>query len=87
MSPGNPWDLKICRQKSEETFRDYIWCFSWQCKDLSNLADTDVISAFISGTMSETLVHKLGHKSPRTMKEVLEIVTNNALGEDSHSDL
>jgi len=27
-SPGNPWDLKNCQQKSGETLREYIRCFS-----------------------------------------------------------
>ena len=26
--PGNPWDLKNCRQKASETLRGYIRCFS-----------------------------------------------------------
>jgi hypothetical protein len=45
---------------------------------LSNLADIDVIISFISGTMSETLVHKLGCKSPHTTKKLLDITTNHA---------
>ena len=49
---------------------------------MSNLADTVVISAFILGTTSETLVHNLGHKRPHTTKELLDISTNHASGED-----
>jgi hypothetical protein len=40
-----------------------------------------VIIAFISGTTNETLVHKLGRKSPQTMKELLDIATNHTLEE------
>ena len=60
--PGNPWDLKNCRQKSKETLRGYIWRFSWQCNELPNIADVDVIGAFLSRTTYESLVHKLGRK-------------------------
>jgi hypothetical protein len=62
---------------------DYIWRFSRQCNDLANLADVDIIiiGEFISGTTSETLVHKLGHKSPRTTKELLDIATTHVPGE------
>jgi hypothetical protein len=49
---------------------------------LLNIADADVISAFLSGTTNETLVHKLGQKSLRTTKELLDIVISHASGED-----
>ena len=41
--PGNPWDLKNCRQKSGETLRKYIRRFSRQCNELPDVADADVI--------------------------------------------
>ena len=62
--PGNPWDLKNCRQKSEETLRGYIRRFSRQCNKLPDVADADVIGAFLSRTTYESLVHKLGCKGP-----------------------
>lgn len=79
--PGNSWDLKDYRQKSNEALRDYIKHFSRQCNQLTNLKDTDIIDAFISGTTDETLVHKLGQKNPRTAKEFFDIATNHASGE------
>ena len=48
-----------------------------------DVADADVIGAILSGTTYESLVHKLGHKIPRTTKELLEIVTSHALGEEA----
>ena len=62
--PGNPWGLKNCRQKAEETLHGYIWRFSRQCNKLPNVADADVIGPFLSGITYESLVHKLGHKGP-----------------------
>jgi hypothetical protein len=50
---------------------------------LPNIADADVINAFLSGTTNETLVHNLGQKSPRTTKELLDIATSHASGEDA----
>jgi hypothetical protein len=61
----------------------YIQCFSWQCKKVTNLTDVDIISAFILGTANETLVHKLRWKSVRTTKELLDIMTSHAAGEDT----
>ena len=68
-----PWDLKNCRQKAEETHRGYIRRFSRQCNELPNIADTDVIGAFLSGTTCESLGHKLVCKGPQTTKELLDI--------------
>ena len=57
--PRNPWDLKNYRQKASETLRGYIWCFSLQCNELPNVADADVIGAFLSERTCESLVDKL----------------------------
>jgi hypothetical protein len=50
---------------------------------LPNASDADVIGAFLTGTTCESLVHKLGCKSPRTTKELLDIVTNHASSEEA----
>jgi hypothetical protein len=42
---------------------------------LPNVADADIIGAFLSRTTYESLVHKLGRKGPRTTKELLNIAT------------
>ena len=64
--------------KAGETLRGYIRRFSRQCNELPNVADTDVIGAFLSGTTYESLVHKLGRKGPRTTKELMDIATSHA---------
>ena len=81
--PRNPRDLENYRQKAVETLRGYIRHFSRQCNELPNIADADVIGAFLSGTTCESLVHKLGHKGPQTTKELLNIATSHALGEEA----
>ena len=80
--PRNPWDLKNYRQKADETLCGYIRRFSRQCNELPDVTDTDVIGAFLSRITCESLVHKLGHKDPRTTKELLDIATNHASGEE-----
>ena len=57
--------------------------FSRQCNELPNIADADVIGAFLSGTTCESLVHKLGRRGPRTTKELLDISTSHASGEEA----
>ena len=76
--PGNPWDLKNCRQKAGKTLHGYIRCFSRQCNELPNVANADVIGAFLSRMTCKSLVHKLGCKDPRTTKELLDIATSHA---------
>ena len=41
-----------------------------------------MIGAFLSGTTCESLVHKLGYKGPQTTKELLDIATSHASGEE-----
>ena len=47
MRPGNLWDLRGCQQQPNESLRDYIRRFSKQCTKLPNIADSEVISAFL----------------------------------------
>jgi hypothetical protein len=56
MCPGNSGDLRSCKQKSSESLRDYIRRFSKQRTELSNITDSDVIMAFLSGTTYKELV-------------------------------
>ena len=83
MRSRNPWNLKNYRQKSRETLCGYIRRFSRQCNELTDVADADVIGAFLSGITYESLVHKLGRKGPRTTKELLDITTSHASGEEA----
>jgi hypothetical protein len=50
---------------------------------LPDVADADVIGAFLSRTTYESLVHKLGRKGSWTAKELLDIATSHALGEEA----
>ena len=42
----------------------------------------DVISAFLSETTYKSLIHKLGCLKPRTTRDLLDIATNHAFGEE-----
>jgi len=42
-----------------------------------------MIGAFLSGMTCESLVHKLGHKGPRTTTELLDIAISHASGEEA----
>jgi hypothetical protein len=50
---------------------------------LLDIADADIIGAFLFQTTYESLVHKLGCKGLLTTKELLDIATSHALGEEA----
>ena len=50
---------------------------------MSNVTDADVIGAFLSRTTCESLVYKVGRKGPRTTKELFDIATSHASGEEA----
>jgi hypothetical protein len=47
------------------------------------VTNTDVIRAFLAGTTYKELIHKLGCKGPCTTRELLDIATNFASGEEA----
>ena len=57
--PENSWDLKGCRQKPNESLRDYVQRFSKQCTEHPSVTHVEVINAFLEGTTCRNLVHEL----------------------------
>ena len=53
------------------------------CNSLPDIVDVDVISAFLSGTTCESLIQKLGYLKPRTTRDLLDVATNHASGEEA----
>jgi hypothetical protein len=47
------------------------------------VTDANVIEAFFIGTTCKELVHELGRKGPHTTRELLDIATNFASGEEA----
>jgi hypothetical protein len=77
---GNSWDLQRCRQKHDESFRDYSRRFSKQRTELPNITNSDVIGAFLTETYCQDLISKLGHKTPTKVNELMDITTKFGLG-------
>ena len=85
--PRNSQDLKNCRQKSDESLRDFIRRFSKQCTEVPNIIVSDVIGAFIASTTCKELVHELGRKTATSTSQLLDIATNFASGEEAVGDI
>ena len=79
MHLGNSWDLKSCRQKPDESLRDFIRRFSKQCTELPRVGDSEIVLAFLSGTS----YRELGRNVPTTAATLLDIATNFASGEEA----
>jgi len=81
--PGNSWDISKCKQKPEETLREYARRFSKQPTELPHIPDNDVILAFVSGTTSRDLVRELGRNRPQIVDKLMDVVANYAAGEEA----
>ena len=81
--PGKSWDLKGCRQKPNESLRDYVRRFSKQCTELPSVTHVEVINAFLKDTMCRNLVHELARSCPANTNELFNAATNYAAGEEA----
>jgi hypothetical protein len=82
-APSKQWELRNCKLQLGESLREYIWRFSKRCTELPGATDNDAISAFQNGTTCTSLIHRLGRRMPRTTRELLDIASNHADGEEA----
>jgi hypothetical protein len=54
-----------------------------QRTELPNITDSDVIGAFLAGTTCRDLVSKLGRKTPAKARELMDIATKFASGQEA----
>jgi hypothetical protein len=83
MRPGNSWDLRVCTQKPDESLRDFIRRFSKRCTELLSVAQSEIVHAFLEGTMCRDLVRELGRSPPVDSNELFDIATSFASGEEA----
>jgi hypothetical protein len=81
--PGKQWELCNCKQKPKESLREYIHCFSKHCTELPSTMDNDAISTFQNDMTCSSLIHRLGRRTPRTTRDLLDIASNHADGEEA----
>jgi hypothetical protein len=83
MRPSKQWELRKCQQQPGESLREYIRRFSKRCTELPVATNNDAISAFQNGTTCTSLIHRLRRRMPRTTRELLDITSNHADGEEA----
>jgi hypothetical protein len=81
--PGNPWDMKGYQQRSGESLRDYIQCFSKNFHELPSVAIANVISVFWDSTTCRTFFHEFIRKQPKMAKELLDITTRHSSSKEA----
>jgi hypothetical protein len=81
--PGNSWDLRSCTQKPGESLRDFIRRFSKRCTELSSVAQSEIVHAFLEGTTCRDLMRELGCSPPVDSNELFDIATSFASGEEA----
>jgi hypothetical protein len=77
------WDLCNYRQRSDETQYEYVQRFSKKRNELPNIMDTNVINAFTYDTTYEALIHTLRREASWMMRELLDVATKYAIGEEA----
>jgi hypothetical protein len=83
MRPGNSWDLRTCTQKPGESLWDIIRYFPKCCTELSSVAQSEIVHAFLEGTTYRDLVRELGRSPPVDSNELFDIATSFASGEEA----
>jgi hypothetical protein len=81
--PDKHWELRNCKQQPGESLREYIRRFSKRCTELPGATDNDAISVFQNGMICTSLIHRLGRRMPRMTRELLDIASNHADGEEA----
>jgi hypothetical protein len=81
--PGKQWELRNCKQQPGVSLREYIRRFSKRCTVLPSATNSDAISVFQNGTTCTSLIHRLGRRMPRTTRELLDVASNHADGEEA----
>jgi hypothetical protein len=77
------WDLEQCVWKPGEKLRDYIQRFSRQYTACPEVPESKAIDAFFRGNKNRALVNRLGKRLPETMKELMDIAVDEAMGEEA----
>jgi hypothetical protein len=76
-------DLRSCTQRPGESLRDFIPCFSKCCTELPSVAQSEIVHAFLEGTMCWDLVCELRRSPPADSNKMFDIATSFASGEEA----
>jgi hypothetical protein len=83
LRPGNSWDLRACTQKPSESLRYFILRFSKRCTELSSVAQSEIVHAFLEGMTCRDLVRELRRSPSVDSNELFDIATSFASGEEA----
>ncbi|KAF8725758.1 hypothetical protein HU200_020310 [Digitaria exilis] len=74
--PGSKYELRACKQKPDESLRDYNRRFFAIKASCVPIPDSEVIDYFQEGMTDRTLFRDFGHNRPRDLEEFRALVSN-----------
>nr|CAB3492390.1 unnamed protein product [Digitaria exilis] len=74
--PGSKYEFRACKQKPEESLRDYNRRFFAIKASCVPIPDSEVIDYFQEGMTDRSLFRDFGHKRPRDLEEFRALVSN-----------
>nr|CAB3498769.1 unnamed protein product [Digitaria exilis] len=74
--PGSKYELRACKQKPDESLRDYNRRFFAIKASCVPIPDSEVIDYFQEGMTDHSLFRDFGHNRPRDLEEFRALVSN-----------
>nr|CAB3476548.1 unnamed protein product [Digitaria exilis] len=74
--PGSKYELRACKQKPDESLRDYNRRFFAIKASCVPIPDSEVIDYFQEGMTDRSLFRDFGHNRPRDLEELRALVSN-----------
>ncbi|MBS2634136.1 hypothetical protein KFY46_25730, partial [Salmonella enterica subsp. enterica serovar 1,4,[5],12:i:-] len=74
--PGIKYELRACKQKPDESLRDYNRRFFAIKASCVPIPDSEVIDYFQEGMTDRSLFRDFGHNRPRDLEEFRAMVAN-----------
>ncbi|KAF8666369.1 hypothetical protein HU200_053472 [Digitaria exilis] len=74
--PGSKYELRACKQKPDESLRDYNRRFFAIKASCVPIPDSEVIDYFQEGMTDRSLFRDFGHNRPRDLEEFRALVSN-----------
>jgi hypothetical protein len=77
-------EIKADLQRSGESLRSYIQCWSIIKNSAKDVSDKQAIDAFIVGLRHSDFIEEMGRIKPKTVSELMDVANNFADGEDTY---
>src|SRR3954467_4849937 len=81
--PASIEELRACTQRTGESIRSYILCWSNTKNSAAHISEERAIDAFKDGVKRQDFKEELGRVKPKTLDHLMDVANRWADGEDS----